>query len=287
MAAPHTPRVSRRGCLAGMAAGAAALLSCPVLLHLEQRLRIERVAIPPDADAPWPHLKLAQLSDLHVVRPVGARRVAAAVELVNAWEPDIVVLTGDYVTGSAESIALAAPLLAQLRAPLGVYACLGNHDLWADRLAVTRGLEQAGVRVLVNEGLALERERAAIYLAGLDSGMAGRPDLAAALEDHDGRMFVALLFHEPDLGHDMVAGGRVWLQLAGHSHGGQVRVPGRGALILPPYAQRYDQGLYPVGSGWIYVNRGLGTTFIPLRLNCPPEVTLLDLRLDPMRAGAS
>jgi hypothetical protein len=281
-------RLSRRACLAGLAAGGALLIGAPLALwHAEQRLSVERVTILPAGDPSTPCLTVAQLSDLHVAHRGDARHLARAIEAVNALAPDLIVLTGDYVWREAAAISLATPLLAGLRAPLGVYAVLGNHDLWTDRHTVIAGLEQAGVRVLVNQGLPLAQGGASIYLAGLDDGMAGAPDLERALAGHDGRAPVVLLWHEPDLGHEPVAQGRVWLHLAGHSHGGQVRLPGRGALILPPYAHRYDQGLYSVGPGWIYVNRGLGTTSVPLRLNCPPEITLLRLHPAPTQGVTS
>ncbi len=270
------PRLSRRALLMALAVGGLLAVGAPAaFLYREQRLSVERVTIPPEADPEGPGLTLAQLSDLHVTGRGDTRRVARAVEAVNALAPDVIVLTGDYVWRYAAPISLVTPLLAQLQAPLGVYAVLGNHDVWTDRDMVIAGLQEAGVRVLVNEGVTLGQGEAALYLAGLDDGMAGAPDLARALANHDGQAPVVLLFHEPDLGHEMIAQGQAWLQLAGHSHGGQVRLPGRGALILPPYAQRYDMGLYRVGPGWIYVNRGLGTTAIPLRLNCPSEITLL------------
>lgn len=276
---PPARTFSRRACLAALAAGGALLLGAPLaLFHHEQRLTIERVTIPPQAGDAEPRLTVALLSDLHIKGRRDAQALAHTVETVNALAPDLIALAGDYVWRDASSISLATPALAQLQAPLGVYAVLGNHDVWADRETVTAGLQQAGVQVLVNQGLPLPLDQGNVYLAGLDDGMAGAPDLGLALAGHDGRAPVLLLFHEPDLGHEMVAQGKVWLHLAGHSHGGQVRLPGRGALILPPHAHRYDMGLYQVGPGWIYVNRGLGTTLVPLRLNCPPEITLLHLR---------
>ncbi len=275
---PRPRKLSRRTCLTALAAGGALLLGAPLaFLANGQHQCIERVRIPPDADQPHPTITVAQLSDLHIAGRSDLPALARAVESVNALAPDVIALTGDYVWRKASALSLAIPLLAQLQAPLGVYAVLGNHDLWTDRDTVTSSLQEAGVQVLVNEGLPLAQGGASLYLAGLDDGMAGQPDLDRALARHDGRTPVVLLFHEPDLGHEAVSQGRVWLHLAGHSHGGQVRLRGRGALILPPHAHRYDMGLYRVGPGWLYVNRGLGTTSVPVRLNCPPEITRLQL----------
>ena len=277
MSQPHT-RFSRRALLAKLALGTAILAGAPLaLFQLQHRIRVENVTIPPDAEPGTPCLRLAQLSDLHVANGSDVRQLDRAVEMTNTLQPDAIVLTGDYIWRAAEHMELATPLLARLKAPLGVFAVLGNHDLWVGRDEVNQGLEEAGIRILTNEGLLLERGHASVYLAGLDDGWSGMPDLDQALADHDGDRPVVLLYHEPDLGHDMVAEGRVWVQLSGHTHGGQVRVPGRGALILPEFGRQYEQGLYPVGPGWIYVNRGLGTTMLPLRFNSSPEITLLDI----------
>jgi uncharacterized protein len=279
------PTLTRRALMAKLALGAAILTWAPLaLVNWYQRIRVEHVTIPPDADQDAPRIRLAQLSDLHVADRSDVRRLSRAVEMTNALQPDAVVLTGDYIWRAAEHMDLVTPHLARLEAPLGVYAVLGNHDLWISRDKVTQGLQEAGARVLNNEGLVLEQGAASIYLAGLDDGWSGQPDLEQALADHDGERPVVLLFHEPDLGHDLVAQGRVWLQLSGHTHGGQVRLPRLGAVILPEFGRQYEQGLYRVGPGWIYVNRGLGTTMAPVRFQAPPEITLLDIY--PTRQGA-
>ncbi len=272
------PALTRRALIAKFALGAAVLTWAPLaLVHWQQHIRVEHVTIPPEANPSSPAIRLAQLSDLHVANSSDVRRLERAVEMTRALQPDAIVLTGDYVWRATGHMDLVTPLLARLEAPLGVYAVLGNHDIWVDRDAVTQGLEEAGVRVLINKGVILEQGDASVYLGGLDDGWVGRPDLDQALADHNGDQPVVLLFHEPDLGHDLVTEGRVWLQLSGHTHGGQVRIPGYGAPILPEYGRQYEQGLYRVGPGWIYVNRGLGTTMVPVRFYAPPEITLLEL----------
>lgn len=273
-----TPSQNRRGCLIGVAAAGTLLLALLVaLFDGTHRPRLQSVTLPPQAQASGPSLKIVQLSDLHMATPRDARRLAHAVAIANAQMPDAVVLTGDYVKGDAANILLATPFLSQLKAPLGVYAVLGNHDMWAGPEPITAALEEAGIRVLNNEGVVLSNGGATFYLAGLEDGWSGEPNLVRALAGHDGQMPIILLWHEPDIGHDFVAQGWVWLLLAGHSHGGQIRIPGVGPVLLPAWSQRYNQGLYAVNEGWVYVNRGLGTTAIPLRLFCPPEVTLFQL----------
>jgi len=227
----------------------------------------------PSADG----LVIAQLSDLHLRDWRDLVKLDRALKLVEQAEPDAVVLTGDYVLGSPEALYRAVPHLKRLHAPLGVYAVLGNHDVWTDREIVSDALRQSGIIVLDNEGRELWHGQTALYLAGLDDGWSGTPDVSAALEANTKGLPVVMLLHEPDLGHEIVQEGGAWLLLAGHSHGGQVRLPGIGALVVPDYARRYQQGLYRVGDGWIYVNRGIGTAELRLRLGCRPEVTVLTL----------
>jgi predicted MPP superfamily phosphohydrolase len=116
-----------------------------------------------------------------------------------------------------------------------------------------------------------------LYLAGVDDGWSGQPDLKAALDEHRGNTPVILLAHEPDLADAFARDGRVSLQLSGHTHGGQVRVPALGPIILPYLGQKYDQGLHRVNDMWIYTNRGLGVIPPPVRLNCRPEITEITL----------
>jgi predicted MPP superfamily phosphohydrolase len=138
-------------------------------------------------------------------------------------------------------------------------------------------LEKAGLPVLINEGVALGVGGATIYLAGLDDCWSGRPDLSKALEKLSPDTPAVLLSHEPDFADTFALDGRVSLQLSGHSHGGQIRLPGYGAFVLPKFAQKYDQGLFNVNGMWLYTNRGLGLGPVPHRVNCPPEVTEITL----------
>ncbi|MGI6367948.1 MAG: metallophosphoesterase [Anaerolineae bacterium] len=222
-------------------------------------------------------LRIVQLSDLHMSGMRDVWRLKYALRLTQGANPDAIVFTGDYVRSDASQVSLLLDALQDVHAPLGVYAVLGNHDLWSDRRVITDGLHQAGIVVLNNQGRVLGQGNSAVYLAGLDDGWSGAPDLEAALAANDQHLPVVLLWHEPDLGEIPVREGRVWLHLAGHSHGGQIRLPGRRARVLPGFAYRYWSGLHSVGPGWIYVNRGLGTTSIPIRLGSRPEVTLLSL----------
>jgi predicted MPP superfamily phosphohydrolase len=228
-------------------------------------------------------LRIVQLSDIHIDPLYRYGYVARVVERVNALEPDVVVLTGDYVTQDAGAAAPLAAMLAGLRAPLGTYAVLGNHDVWrSKRVAVRNGFVQAGIPMLENDHVVLARAGQTLVVAGLDDGWGGRPSLRQALDAAPDAP-VILLLHEPDLVTRYQHEPRIVVQLSGHSHGGQVRIPGHGAIYLPRYAQQFDAGIYRVGNTWLNTNVGLGMTSYgittpPVRFNCPPEISVLTLR---------
>lgn len=131
--------------------------------------------------------------------------------------------------------------------------------------------------VLVNQGVNITAGGESLYLAGLDDGWSGKPDLKTALEKAPADAPVILLLHEPDLADEVSKDPRISLQLAGHSHGGQIRFPYIGAPILPYLAWKYDMGLYRVKDMWLYTNRGIGVTNEPIRYNCAPEITQFTL----------
>jgi hypothetical protein len=248
-------------------------------VHLEaQWLAVEQVPVPlKNLNSALEGLKIVQLSDLHLHPYTQIEFIQKAVQTANLLQPDLVVLTGDYVLASAESIFELAPALATLNARYGVFTILGNHDLWTNAGVVRTGLEASGLPVLHNEGVTLDIGGAQLYLAGVDDGWSGRPDLNAALDNRPTDVPTILLAHEPDLANTFSLDGRVSLQLSGHSHGGQVRIPGLGAPILPYLGQKYDQGLQRANDMWVYTNRGIGVIGPPVRFNCRPEVTEITL----------
>ncbi len=242
------------------------------------QLVIERVLIPIKNLKPaLEGFTIAQLSDIHLdglTKPDLARR---AVTLANSLNPDLIVLTGDYVWHQAERIFELAPILADLDARYGVYAALGNHELWTGVEVVHQAFNEIGMPVLVNQGVTISVGSENLYLAGLDDGWSGKPDLKTALDGAPTDAPIILLFHEPDLADRVSRDPRISLQLAGHSHGGQIRFPIIGAPVLPYLSWKYDLGLYRVRDMWLYTNRGIGVTNIPIRYNCPPEITLFTL----------
>lgn len=241
-------------------------------------LSVEQVEIPIKKLKPaLEGFKIVHMSDIHLHPYTQLEFVRKAVAKANTLQPDLVVLTGDYVLESAESIFELAPALASLNSKYGIFTSLGNHDLWTNAEVVLAGLRQAGLPVLVNDGVALGVGSDLLYLAGLDDGWSGQLDLSASLAKLPQDAPVILLAHEPDLADNFALDGRISLQLSGHSHGGQVRLPGIGAPILPHLGRKYDQGLYRVRDMWVYTTRGIGLGPVPTRFNCPPEITEITL----------
>ncbi len=295
MCSENTPTpsrtLSRRGCLKALGygilgVGAGGLLGYGYTFHIEPEwLSVERLNVPiKGLTSNFDGLRLVCLSDFHFEPYTQLDFIERVVERVNQLEPDLVCLLGDYVFTHAESINALAPVIARLTAKQGVYATLGNHDLWTNAETVKSGLEQQGIPVLFNQSVALDVGNDSLILAGLDDAWSGEPDLQAALAGAPQETPVILMLHEPDFADEMAQDARIALQLSGHSHGGQVRLPFYGAPFLPRFARKYDQGLYLVGNMWLYVTRGVGVIGPPGRFSCRPEIT--EITLVPPSSGA-
>jgi len=251
----------------------------------------------------WDGFRIAQLSDIHYDDYFSVVPLRKAIDILNRLQPDLVVLTGDFVTtplllrhrrssiqerkNAARTIEPCAQLLTQLRPHSGVFAVHGNHDASSDPAHITAVLQSHGIQVLNNRSVPLDFQRngrqkndtqgSRLWLCGVDDILNGKANLALALNGIPPADPVVLLAHEPDWA-DYVARYPVDLQLSGHSHGGQIRIPLIGAPFLPELARKYPWGLRRIGPLTLYTNAGLGTIRIPLRLNCPPEITLITLR---------
>jgi predicted MPP superfamily phosphohydrolase len=164
-----------------------------------------------------------------------------------------------------------------LTAPHGLWAVLGNHDWFTNAKHVTAALTAEGIRVMANESVAIERDGARFWLAGVNDVISHTADLKKTLQPVPAGEPVVLLAHEPDFA-DYALRFSIDLQLSGHSHGGQIRFPLLPPLYLPEMAKKYILGTYQIGPMALYTNAGLGTVDVPVRLNCPPEITLLTLR---------
>jgi predicted MPP superfamily phosphohydrolase len=230
---------------------------------------------------------VAQLSDFHFDPHFSAVPIRRAVQITNALHPDLIVLTGDFVTApfphrffpnskpAANAAKPCAKILAGLQAPSGVWAILGNHDVETDPDRVVQYLRDQSIQVLINQSTVIEKQGKRLWMCGTCDGP-GESDIFKSLHGVPAGEPVILLAHEPDVA-DIVAQFSVDLQLSGHSHGGQVRLPLLGALYLPRLARKYPRGLRQIGSLTLYTNVGIGTMGLPIRWNCPPEITLFTL----------
>ena len=220
--------------------------------------------------------RIVQLSDIHHSSFTSRAQIKRAVETANSLQPDIIALTGDYISKERQYAAPCAELLGKLRARHGIFAVLGNHDHWTDAALITDLFRAEGMTVLVNQGMRFEMKGAAFWLAGVDDTMVGLEDLPLALAGSREDELKLLLAHNPIILRRAARAG-VDLVLSGHTHGGQVNLrPERSTSVRP--RRRLLKGLAREGETQIYVTRGLGTVVLPVRFGCPPEVSLLELR---------
>jgi predicted MPP superfamily phosphohydrolase len=241
-------------------------------------LRRERVTIPVDGlPKAWRGARIVQLSDLHAGRHVTRQRLAAIARRAARLDPDLLVVTGDIVHNSPAFARQAAEAIASIPSRHGIFACLGNHDFWAGPDAVENALERAGIRVLRNKGVLLDRAGEGLWLCGVDDPWSGRFDLRAALRGRPEGTATVLLSHQPNTWRRAQELG-VELQLSGHTHGGQVALLWlHRSLSLARLITPFVAGLYRAGRSYLYVNRGAGSVMPMVRLGARPEVTELTL----------
>jgi uncharacterized protein len=227
-------------------------------------------------------LQVAVLADLHVGSPFnGLAKLEKIVELTNSLKPDLIVIPGDFVIqgvlgGSFVAPEDAAAVLARLSAPLGVWACLGNHDWWLDARRVTAALEKQKIPVLEDKAVRIQRGSARFWLVGISDFREGPHDVQKALGQVTDDAPIVIFTHNPDVFPTIY--GRFSLLIAGHTHGGQVRLPLLGRPIVPSkYGQRFAYGHVIEDRRHLFVSPGLGTSILPVRFRVPPEVTLLKL----------
>ena len=277
-------RVTRRSFLklSAAAAGGLALYSGEIARHElsveEHTIRLARL---PDA---FRGMRIVQISDFHYEGFTEGFFLREMVRRVNRLGPDMVLLTGDFITKfpglhqlPRRQMPGCAAILSELRCPLR-YASLGNHDEGIGKEWVIAPLEEHGIPVLVNRAIPLERDGQRLWLAGVGSVCEMDADPAKAIPKAcvDGNEAVILMAHEPDLLRDY-ARYNVDLVLSGHTHGGQVRLPLLPPFALPAWGKLYVEGLFHSGRTQLYVNRGIGTVGLPFRLWCPPEITVFTL----------
>jgi predicted MPP superfamily phosphohydrolase len=219
----------------------------------------------------WDGIRIGLLTDIHHSALVPAEDVARAVSLVNEQHPDLILLGGDYITGMDRRFAdPVAELLAPLHAPLGKFAILGNHD---DDREVPSSLRSQHIEVLRDDHTRLEHKGHGLYLAGISFWTRGHRKIAEVLKGTRGP--VLLLAHDPRRLVEASAL-NVAAVLSGHTHGGQIVLPGIGAIAARKFPVAAGNG--SMGDTTIFVSRGIGTVYVPARINCPPEVAMLTLR---------
>ncbi len=236
--------------------------------------------------------RIVQISDLHLEEYTEDFFLRHVIGHVNSLSADMVLVTGDYISRGplGHQIAYAAAarcaqLLGTLSCPLR-YGVLGNHDIAVGTTLITDHLEDNGLPILGNKSVRIERNGEYFWLAGVNSVSGGYPNLVEAIPNRADAPLI-LMAHEPDYFDSVITHARgryVNLVLSGHTHGGQVRLPGMRPLMLPPLGRIYTEGHYRCQNIELYVNRGIGTVGVPFRLNCTPEITVLTLRPLPVPA---
>jgi len=219
--------------------------------------------------------KIIHLSDIHHSPFTGLEHIERVIKVANRLRPDMFLLTGDYVSHEREYIAPVAAALGRLKARFGTFACLGNHDHWTDAELVTHLFRGEGINMLVNEGIRVEARGSSFWLAGVDDYMVGKTDVAAALRGSFPDEMKLLLAHNPLIFRDAVRSG-IDLTLSGHTHGGQIKLRDEEKRILP--RRKLKAGLHKRKDSQVYITRGIGTVVVPMRYQCPPEISLLELR---------
>jgi hypothetical protein len=244
------------------------------------------VAIP-DLPASFAGFRIAQLSDFHCSHQVTTAYLAEAVELALAQSPELVVLTGDFVHRGYRYVEPVAETLGQLRAPYGVFAVLGNHDFSVRNAlgfrrhrhlhrAVSRALTDRGIQVLHNQSVRLTREEGVLHLIGVADLWSRVIDLDRAFDGLCPSVPTVVLAHNPRT-VEWLADKRCDLMLSGHTHGGQIHLPGLGRPTLGKRARRFAAGMYRHGNSQVYVNKGVGFGF-RFRFGVRPEVAVLTLQ---------
>ncbi len=268
-------RLTRRQFLLGAAATAAAGVAVPTLASGGEVTPESHEIVVPDLDPAHDGLRIAQLSDLHVGPLTPVERIRAAIDEANRFRPDLVALTGDYLSRDTGGVSLMREQLGGLEAP--TVATLGNHDRWVDPRGAGAALEHHGYGFLENQNTTLMLRGAPFTVIGIDDLRTYSADPPKAMKGASAgsRLYLA---HVPRTADLLANWGKPMLLLSGHTHGGQVNVP----ILMPALRwmarEPYSQGLYEVGKVQLYVNRGVGNVGVALRLNAPPEVSLLTLR---------
>lgn len=229
-------------------------------------------------------MRIAQISDIHMGGWMNTERLTHVVELMTEQNPDILLLTGDFLIGhnfdsnSEQQLQELINVLAPVTRTVPTFGILGNHDYWTDHRAVREMLVSCGVQELSNSVFTLSRGNETLHICGVDDVWEGHARLDEVIDGLKDDSAAILLAHEPDFADVSAETSRFDLQVSGHSHGGQIVLPFIGPPILPHLGQKYPSGLYQVENMLQYTNRGVGMARLPVRFNCPPEITIFHLQ---------
>jgi predicted MPP superfamily phosphohydrolase len=271
------------GLLGGTAASGMTLYEAYAARYVNPyRPGLEKISVDlPPGHSALSGMKIGFITDTHVGPFISPDDLARATNLISDQHPDLILLGGDYVSESSRYTSSAVEVLLELirETPLGGIAVLGNHDLSVSRTRVEEALIASGVPVLRNQARSVTFNGAELWIAGIDETLLGDPDPVLTFSQIPAGAATIALWHEPEYADQAAAQG-AFLQLSGHTHGGQIRVPGVGPIGLPVDGKRHVMGLDRVDGMTIYTARGVGVYRPPMRFNCPPEVTLVTL-VDP------
>jgi len=250
----------------------------PRLIKVESvKLRLRRLA--PEFSG----IRMVQVSDIHMGRWMNAERLQDIVELIIEQKPDLVLFTGDFLIGRAydadseRNVRDLITILTPLAASIPSYGILGNHDYWTNPAAIRKMLHSCNIMDMTNKAITLTRGAEKLYICGVDDVWEGDVRLENVLTQIEDDGAAILMAHEPDYADVSALTGRFDLQVSGHSHGGQVVLPFLGPPVLPHLGRKYPGGLYQVRDMYQYTSRGVGMGRIPIRFNCPPEITVFTL----------
>jgi len=221
-------------------------------------------------------LKIVHLTDLHYKPDKDEGLLSTIIDKVNEIAPDLIFLTGDFVDHDTSGISPMLAYLSKLKAKHGIFGCMGNHDGWVSSGPYfKREFAKHGIQFLINQNQKITISGESIYIAATDHVWLGRPDPIATLKDVPANAPLITMVHEPDYFDTMVQHHGQHLQLSGHTHGGQCRVPIIGyAPKTVKYGKKYVYGKYEQGDSSLFVSRGIGTTGIRVRFSCLPEIAL-------------
>lgn len=270
--------ISRRTFLrAGLLLGGAMLADGFVIEP--RRLDLQKIAVKINGLTPeFDGFTICQITDVHHSPLVSLEYIKSIVEKANGLKPDLTVLTGDYIDEDKDYMAPSVKALSGLRARHGAVSILGNHDYYAGKGYAEDVFASNRMRLLKDSHMLIGSGKSALCIAGTSDYLEGRPDAKRALSGVDPEVPRILLSHHPDYSEYLPPDERIDLVLSGHTHGGQVRLPFAIAPVMPSeFGQKYSGGLVANKNTQVYVSRGVGVVMIPVRFNCPPELTFIRL----------